>query len=55
MLSFILLFCFVGCNDDDYSDDIDALKKELEETKAAVKTNKYLSNDLQNKKFIDSY
>ena len=31
MLSFILLFCFVGCNDDDYSDDIDALKKELEE------------------------
>ena len=38
MLSFILLFCFVGCDDKDYSSDIDALKKELEETKAAVKT-----------------
>lgn len=55
MLSFILLFCFVGCNDDDYSDDIDALKKELEETKAAVKTIQDLSNALQNQLFIDSY
>lgn len=55
MLSFILLFCFVGCNDDDYSDDIDALKKELEETKVAVKTIQDLSNALQNQLFIDSY
>ncbi len=55
MLSFILLFCFVGCNDDDYSDDIDALKKELEETKATVKTIQDLSNALQNQLFIDSY
>ena len=55
MLSFILLFCFVGCDDKDYSDDIDALKKELEETKAAVKTIQDLSNALQNQLFIDSY
>ena len=55
MLSFILLFCFVGCNDDDYSDDIDALKKELEETKASIKTIQELTNALQNQLFINSY
>lgn len=55
MLSFILLFCFVGCDDEDYSSDIDALKKELEETKAAVKTIQDLSNALQNQLFINSY
>lgn len=55
MLSFILLFCFVGCDDKDYSSDIDALKKELEETKAAVKTIQDLSNALQNQLFINSY
>ena len=55
MLSFILLFCFVGCDDEDYSSDIDALKKELEETKAAVKTMQDLSNALQNQLFINSY
>jgi len=55
MLSFILLFCFVGCDDEDYSSDIDALKKELEETKAAVKTMQELTNALQNQLFINSY
>ena len=55
MLSFILLFCFVGCDDEDYSSDIDALKKELEETKAAVKTIQDLSNALQNQLYINSY
>lgn len=55
MLSFILLFCFAGCDDDDYSDDIDALKKELEETKASIKTIQDLTNALQNQLFINSY
>ncbi|WP_155828319.1 PL29 family lyase N-terminal domain-containing protein [Butyricimonas synergistica] len=55
MLSFILLFCFAGCNDDDYSDDIDALKKELEETKASIKTIQDLTSALQNQLFINSY
>ena len=55
IISFILLFCFVGCDDEDYSSDIDALKKELEETKAAVKTIQDLSNALQNQLFINSY
>ena len=55
MLSFILLFCFVGCDDEDYSSDIDALKKELEETKAAVKTIQDSSNALQNQLFINFY
>ena len=38
MLSCILLLDLTGCDDKDYSDDIDALKKELAETKAAIKT-----------------
>ena len=45
----------VGCDDKDYSDDIDALKKELEETKASIKTLQDLTNALQNQLFIDSY
>ena len=53
-LSFLMLN-LVGCDDKDYSDDIDALKKELEETKASIKTLQDLTNALQNQLFIDSY
>ena len=55
MLSCILLLGLTGCDDKDYSDDIDALKKELAETKAAIKTLQDLTNALQNQLSIDSY
>ncbi len=55
MLSYILFFSLTGCDDKDYSDDINALKKELEETKASIKTIQDLTSALQNQLFIDSY
>lgn len=55
MLSCILFFNLAGCDDKDYSDDIDALKKELAETQASIKTLQDLTNALQNQLSINSY